>query len=74
MMENGFYFSPIVQLYDKETWVQMTNPQTREPLEFQTEKECRDYVEATYNGYTRFDVFHGLQKILIAKVTRKGSR
>lgn len=65
------YYSPIVRLSDGETWAQMTDRQTREPLEFATESDAREWVGVRYPDYIRPDVFHGLQPIKIAQINRK---
>jgi len=60
-------YKPAVPLYDKETWVEMTDNWIPEDG-FESEEELWFRIDRMYPGRTRFDLFHGMQKIEAVRV------
>lgn len=61
-------YKPAVPLYDKETFVEVTHTSIPDDG-FGTECECWNWVDRYYPGGTRFDLFHGLQKFNVVRVS-----
>jgi len=60
-------YKPFVPLYDKETYVEMTDNWIPEDG-FESEAELWEQVDWIYPGRVRFDLFHGLQKIEVVRI------
>ena len=60
-------YKPAAPLYDKETWVEMTERSIPEDG-FESEADVWHWVDRAYPGRIRFDLFHGLQKIEVVRV------
>jgi|KBSMisStaDraftv2_1062788.scaffolds.fasta_scaffold00151_41 hypothetical protein len=60
----------LAELSDKETWAQITDPtgSPREGLRWDTREAAEKWLKRTYPDGKRFDLFHGLQSLMIAEI------